>query len=997
MSAAVSMPEPVGLIENVDGDKLVVNKEALKILLEISQPVVVIAAVGKYRTGKSYLMNKLAGRRSGFALSSGIQPKTKGIWMWCVPHPQNSNQTLILLDTEGLGDVGKGDCKNDAWIFCLAVLLSSALVYNSIGTIDQQSMEQLHYVTELTTLIKLKSSSEQKVKATEYKRLFPSFTWCVRDFCLILEKDGKAITEDEYLMSSLRLKEGADKKTQDYNLPRECLLHYFHSHKCFVFDRPASGRNLPNLEQLEESQLEKEFVEQTTKFCQYMIRKSRVKTVDGGIEVTGRMLAVLTDSYVRAIQSGSVPCLENAVLALAKRENIKALEDALSEYLRNMDKYVHKMFPTETQQEFLNIHMGCEKEAIEIFIERSVNDKDQKYQHKLKELIDHKMKEYSTKNENASIDFCRKLLRELSLNLESDIKAGEYSRPGGHKLYLVEMEKILEGYNRTPEKGIKALEVLQDYISEQKDTEAAIIQADVSVTQKERELAEQRSQVENAERERQILEEKNKHLQQRLEDQRRSYEQHKEMFIRKLQKEKEIMTRQYNLVKEMIEEEKKTMTQQSDTRMLHKLEEQEKMINEELEERVRVLDRQIRHTHEVMEDFISEQIGKNNANNHKEENLPETQRRRPETENLATSLENEPEMSQKDPAEIQKTIPKMTDSGAAITEEKGLYGAEKRPPAETKNPMTSPQNDPATSQEDPAEIQKTIPKKKESGAAEAQEKGLDENEQHPTAPQPIDGEKVTEVEKTAEQDKQRLERKIRDLEQSLEEQKKTCEKLKGKFIRKLEEEKKMKIQKCHQEIEKIEKEKQEAIQKNDRETYWKLEDEEKKMNDWYEERVRALEGEIEDIRNMKIRNEESESHEKVTEVEKNAERERQRLERERQRLEREKQRLERENRDLHRCIEEQKKSFEQLKEMFIKKLEQDRMAWIQQCHQQKERLEKEKQKATQKKDRKMIERLKKEEERIYLWYEERVTALEGEIAHIRNKTIRNKESDGFTV
>lgn len=44
---------------------------------------------------------------AGFSLGSTIQSHTNGIWMWCIPHPQKPDNTLILLDTEGLGDVEK--------------------------------------------------------------------------------------------------------------------------------------------------------------------------------------------------------------------------------------------------------------------------------------------------------------------------------------------------------------------------------------------------------------------------------------------------------------------------------------------------------------------------------------------------------------------------------------------------------------------------------------------------------------------------------------------------------------------------------------------------------------------------------------------------------------------------------------------------------------------------------------------------------------------------
>ncbi|XP_014397353.1 PREDICTED: guanylate-binding protein 1-like [Myotis brandtii] len=114
MASDIHMPGPVCLIENTN-TQLVVNPEALKILSAITQPVVVVAIVGLYRTGKSYLMNKLAGQQKGFSLGSTVQSHTKGIWMWCVRHPKKPNYTLVLLDTKGLGDVEKVSVEDSIW------------------------------------------------------------------------------------------------------------------------------------------------------------------------------------------------------------------------------------------------------------------------------------------------------------------------------------------------------------------------------------------------------------------------------------------------------------------------------------------------------------------------------------------------------------------------------------------------------------------------------------------------------------------------------------------------------------------------------------------------------------------------------------------------------------------------------------------------------------------------------------------------------------------
>lgn len=58
------MMAPICLVKNTN-QRLSVNLQALQILDEISQPVMVVAIVGLYRTGKSYLMNRLAGQNHG--------------------------------------------------------------------------------------------------------------------------------------------------------------------------------------------------------------------------------------------------------------------------------------------------------------------------------------------------------------------------------------------------------------------------------------------------------------------------------------------------------------------------------------------------------------------------------------------------------------------------------------------------------------------------------------------------------------------------------------------------------------------------------------------------------------------------------------------------------------------------------------------------------------------------------------------------------------------
>ncbi|PIO27409.1 hypothetical protein AB205_0118070, partial [Aquarana catesbeiana] len=354
------MDKPICLIENRverGSAQLVVNPQAINILSKIHQPVVVVSIVGLYRTGKSYLMNRLAGAQKGFSLGSTIQSETKGIWMWCVPHPIYKDHILVLLDTEGLGDVEKGDKKYDSKIFTIAVLLSSALVYNSRGTINQDALDKLKYpfiTGELTELIKVRTGGDIQDEEANFSTYFPSFIWAVRDFSLELKIDGKMISEDGYLENALKLKT-PEKSSEDkeYNELRNRLRMYFGKRKCFVFPVPTDSRKqLRELEQLTDDRLNEDFVSQSTLFCDYIYKNAEVKTVDITVKVTGHRLGELAKLYTEALNSSNVVCLEKVVVSLAEKENRIAIQEATMLYENRMKTIV---LPTETLNQFLDL------------------------------------------------------------------------------------------------------------------------------------------------------------------------------------------------------------------------------------------------------------------------------------------------------------------------------------------------------------------------------------------------------------------------------------------------------------------------------------------------------------------------------------------------------------------------------------------------------------------------------------------------------------------
>ncbi|KAM4807325.1 guanylate-binding protein 5-like isoform X2 [Urocitellus parryii] len=523
MTSETYMPGPMCLIENMEG-QLVVKQEALQILSAITQPMVVVAIVGLYRTGKSYLMNQLAGKKQGFSVGSTVQSHTKGIWMWCVPHPEKPGHTLVLLDTEGLGDVEKDDDKNDTQIFALAILLSSIFVYNTMNKIDQGAIDLLHNVTELTDLLRARKSLDLGDKdADDIVSFFPDLVWTIRDFYLSLEIDGQLMTADEYLENSLKIKKGSDQRTQTFNLPRLCIQKFFPTKKCFVFDTPTHQKKVSQLETLQDDELSLEFVQQVAEFSSHVFTKSKIKILPGGIKVNGPRLESLVLTYVNAINNGDLPCMDNAVLALAQRENAAAIKRALAHYDQLMGQKVQ--LPTDTLQELLGLHRASEREAIKIFTENSFKDEDQSFQKELKTLLDAKQNDICKQNEEVSSDRCSALLQDIFGPLEEAVKQGVYSKPGGHTLYLQKTEELKAKYHQQPRKGIQAKNALQKYLKSKESVSKAVLQTDQALTAKEKEMKEAHIKAEAAKAEAERLEAIRRQKQKMMEERERLHRQ----------------------------------------------------------------------------------------------------------------------------------------------------------------------------------------------------------------------------------------------------------------------------------------------------------------------------------------------------------------------------------------------------------------------------------------------------------------------------------------
>ena len=205
------------------GENIVVNEEACKHLASIKENLVIVACTGMYRTGKSFLLNSLAQvEKPVFNVGNTTDACTKGIWIYDTKKVLENGGRLIYFDSEGLASLDQ-DENYDAKIFSLSLLLSSYFILNTMGVIDESAIDRLFLVSELSKRILIEKNQVENENVTgkdgkdtkrhndnsnKLARYFPRILFCLRDFVLSLEHNGKPITPDVYLENALESRKG---------------------------------------------------------------------------------------------------------------------------------------------------------------------------------------------------------------------------------------------------------------------------------------------------------------------------------------------------------------------------------------------------------------------------------------------------------------------------------------------------------------------------------------------------------------------------------------------------------------------------------------------------------------------------------------------------------------------------------------------------------------------------------------------------------------------
>ena len=496
----------IAFIKRDDAGNFTVAEEAKAALRAIGAgKICVIAVTGPSRSGKSALANFILERQEGFEVGSLISRCTHGINMWGRPRratlPNGDMCWVVVLDSEGLGT------DDDVQLFSLVCLLSSTIIYNSLGAIDEKAINALSFVAQLARAVRInpredvdedeqeEDGAEQneeageeeaedyddtEAEAMQFRSHFPNFCWVLRDFALELtDVYGEPITPDKYLELSLQSSVGFDEGTLERNQIRTSITSFFGDRKCFTLCRPlTSEKEMQTLDRIPRANLRREFREGLQELKEYLyFHHMRPKAGPNDVYLNGASFIALTEQYVAAMASGRVPTVRTAYESVLRDECEIKFEEALQAYDSLMQSLiamdVQRRFPAKLHGEgndssalvgavdvqiLVSSHAAAVKKALTVFQSSARGDMAAGFSARLEATLGERLVRHQKKNTQISEKVCSEIILEMyGALVQPKLSSGAYldataaGQTGGYFAGLqADVSSIVSNYRASP-------------------------------------------------------------------------------------------------------------------------------------------------------------------------------------------------------------------------------------------------------------------------------------------------------------------------------------------------------------------------------------------------------------------------------------------------------------------------------------------------------------------------------------------------------------------
>lgn len=315
-----AFPQPVQLVSEAQG-VYHVCEEGAQFLERLDEDLTfgVVAVAGRYRSGKSFLLNRgllEAPAKKGFATGNSINACTRGIWILPSILEGHEKRCFLVLDTEGTASM-EARAEHDASLIGISLALASVFIFNSTGAIDETSLSDL---ATLTTVAQGISSQSEAFTP-------PELIWALRDFSLELRgDDGEELQPDEYLERAL------SEERYGKAAVRAALKGFFARRRLVPLVRPClEETQLQKLNTLASSALRPQFLAQLEAFRKLVKQAASRPKELGGLPLNGQAIARLAREAVEATNRGKAPLVQTIFDFLQARRLAEAREEALED------------------------------------------------------------------------------------------------------------------------------------------------------------------------------------------------------------------------------------------------------------------------------------------------------------------------------------------------------------------------------------------------------------------------------------------------------------------------------------------------------------------------------------------------------------------------------------------------------------------------------------------------------------------------------------------
>lgn len=378
-AAATSGPAGEGsVVEIISIDRargLAVDEDALRsILMDPSVaglPVAVICVAGKFREGKSFLLNYFLNylsaeegqewwkyfptTGSGFIWKGGVHRVSTGISFWSKPFVrivEGQKTAVLLVDTQGTFD-NESTMGENVRVFSLGALLSSFLINNMKEKVAEDALQQLQLFVEFGKTTKDKGQGGLQTAC-----------FLVRDWTNAANYAPGLEGGKKYIDFVLN----GDARHEELARVRKYIRDSFEDIHCFLLPSPGDnfldscgeGDARPDF-----SAIRAKFVDGIREFVPWVVQNVKIKRIGMG-PLHCRDLCLFAIQCRNVFNSSEQPRVEGLYDAMSRVSHLSVKLTALKAYTDELDQLVSGGAYVKPQ-DLQGIHDGARDRALEAF------------------------------------------------------------------------------------------------------------------------------------------------------------------------------------------------------------------------------------------------------------------------------------------------------------------------------------------------------------------------------------------------------------------------------------------------------------------------------------------------------------------------------------------------------------------------------------------------------------------------------------------------------